>query len=222
MKAVGGVGNGVFEISEDLVGLEHLPFMQVDDPALYFDLFRKIGDTMCAVWTEFLKRFSGSFVACRMGDDLGFKTSLLTNPSTLRGHVFPQYGRIIDLVHDAGLPFLLHSCGNIFEVMEDLIGLGIDAKHSNEDAIAPFDRWIEAYGDRIGLLGGFDMDFLCLKSESEVFEAVREAGRRFRGAARGFALGSGNSIPDYVPVENFLALIRAVQAIREEEGGGRS
>ena len=42
MKAVGGIGNGVFEISEDLVGLEYLPFMQVDDPDLYRDLFRRL------------------------------------------------------------------------------------------------------------------------------------------------------------------------------------
>ncbi len=72
-------------------------------------------------------------------------------------------------------------------------------------------------GDRIGLLGGFDMDFLCTKSESEVYDSVLEQGRRFRATARGYALGSGNSIPDYVPVENYLAMIRAAQALRAEE-----
>jgi len=217
MKAVGGIGNGVFEISEDLVGLEYLPFMQVDDPELYSDLFRRIGDTMCAIWTEFLERYRNAFAACRFGDDLGFKSSLLTNPSTVREHILPQYKRVIDLVHGSGLPFLFHSCGCIFEVMDDVIGLGIDAKHSNEDAIAPFDRWIDEYGDRIGLLGGFDLDFLCTKNETEVYDTVQEQGRRFRASAQGYGLGSGNSIPDYVPVENYLAMIRAAQAIREDE-----
>lgn len=217
MKTVGGIGNGVFEISEDLVGLEYLPFMQVDDPKLYSDLFRKIGDTMCAIWTEFLDRYKHAFVACRCGDDLGFKSSLLTNPSTVREHIFPQYKRVIDLVHGSGLPFLLHSCGCIFEVMDDLIDLGIDAKHSNEDTIAPFDRWIDDYGGRIGLLGGFDMDFLCTKNEAQIYDAVLEQGRRFRASAQGYALGSGNSIPDYVPVKNYLAMIRAAQAIRKDE-----
>ncbi|MDR1030283.1 MAG: hypothetical protein LBL76_05370 [Treponema sp.] len=46
-----------------------------------------------------------------------------------------------------GKPFLLHSCGCIFKVMDDLIAARIDAKHSNEDAIAP-------YGRRIGNFGG--------------------------------------------------------------------
>lgn len=101
--------------------------------------------------------------------------------------------------------------------MEDVIALGIDAKHSNEDAIAPFDRWIEAYGGRIGLLGGFDMDFLCSNTPDAVYDRVREDGRRFRRQARGYALGSGNSIPDYVPVDNYLALIRAAQSLRLED-----
>ncbi len=40
-------------------------------------------------------------------------------------------------------------CGyGIFEIMDDLIALGIDAKHSNEDEIAPFEVWIEKYNDR--------------------------------------------------------------------------
>ena len=221
MRAVGGVGNGVFEICEDLVGLEYLPLMQVDDPALYADVFRRVGDMMFEIWTEFLRRYCDAFVACRIGDDLGFKSSLLTNPRTVREQIMPQYRRVIDAVHAAGRPFLWHSCGCIFEVMDDAIAAGIDAKHSNEDAIAPFDRWIRNYGDRIGLLGGFDMDFLCRLAPGEIRAAVADRGRRFRDAARGYALGSGNSIPDYVPVENYLAMIDGARAIREGESGGR-
>ena len=217
MKAVGGVGNGVFEISEDLVGLECLPFLKVDDPELYHDLFVKIGDMIYVIWSWFLPRYGDSFAACRMGDDLGFKSSLLTNPATVRGHIFPQYSRIIDLIHSFGIPFIWHSCGCIFEVMEDAIALGIDAKHSNEDAIAPFARWIDSYGGRIGLLGGFDMDFLGRHSPEEVFERVSRLGREYRNTAHGYALGSGNSIPDFIPVDNYLAMIRAAQAIRSEE-----
>ncbi|MBN1290591.1 MAG: hypothetical protein JXB48_02045 [Candidatus Latescibacteria bacterium] len=218
MKAVGGIGNGVFEISEDLVGLEYLPFMQVDDPELYRDLFNKIGDIMSALWGRFLERYKDSFVACRVGDDLGFKSSLLTNPVTVRNHIIPQYRRIIDKIHAQGKPFLWHSCGCIFEIMEDMIALGIDAKHSNEDGIAPFSRWIENYGSRIGLLGGFDMDFLCQKTPDVVYREVVEHGREYRRTACGYALGSGNSIPEYVPVDNYRAMIHAAQAIREEEG----
>ncbi|MFP4176196.1 MAG: uroporphyrinogen decarboxylase family protein [Candidatus Brocadiia bacterium] len=214
MKAVGGVGNGLFEISEDLVGLERLPMMQVDYPDLYSRLYRRIGDLMVEIWEGFLRRYSRHFVACRFGDDLGYRSSLLTNPRTVREHIIPHYSRIIDLVHSYDLSFLWHSCGNIFEIMDDAIEAGIDAKHSNEDAIAPFDRWIELYGDRIGLLGGFDMDFLGRRAPEDVYQRVVEDGMRYRRQARGYALGSGNSIPDFIPVENYLAMIRAAKDIR--------
>ena len=218
MAAIGGVGNGVFEIAEDLVGLEYLPFMQADDPPLYDALFRRIGDLLVDCWAWFLPRYAHGFVGCRMGDDLGFKASLLTNPRTVREQILPQYRRIIAQVHAVGKPFLWHSCGNILSIMEDAIAAGIDAKHSNEDAIAPFDQWIAAYGQRIGLLGGFDLGLVCTATPEELFARAVEDGRRFRATAQGYALGSGNSIPDYVPVDNYLALVRAAQTLRAAEG----
>jgi uroporphyrinogen decarboxylase len=217
MKALGGVGNGVFEISEDLVGFEPLAYMMADDPELFAELYGRIGDLMVEIWSVFLERYADDFAICRFGDDLGFKTSTLVSPATIRQHILPQYRRVIDLIKGAGKPFLWHSCGKIFAIMEDVIALGIEAKHSNEDNIAPFDTWISLYGDRIGLLGGIDVDLLCLKTPAEIVDDVYEKGTRFRATARGFALGSGNSIPDYVPVEGYLAMIEAAQNIRKAE-----
>lgn len=214
MKAIGGVGYGVLEVSEDLVGFEHLAYLQADDPELFADLYVKIGDLLLAVWARVLPRYGDTFAVCRMGDDLGFKTSTLVAPQTIRRHILPQYRRIIGQIKAAGKPFLWHSCGCIFSIMDDVIALGIDAKHSNEDVIAPYERWIELYGSRIGLLGGIDVDLLCRKEPAEVFEIVLERGKRYRSMARGYALGSGNSIPDYVPVDGYLALVRAGQALR--------
>ena len=217
MKAVGGIGNGVFEISEDLVGFEYLCYMQVDDPDLFSDLYRRIGDLLVVLWTTFLERYSGDYIVCRFGDDLGFKSGTLIAPRTIKDHIIPQYKRVIDLVHGAGRRFLWHSCGNIFSVMEDAIAAGIDAKHSNEDVIAPFDRWLELYSDRIALVGGIDVDILCQREPSAIKALVVEAGQRFRKHAQGYALGSGNSIPEYVPVDGYLAMIEAAQEIRSRE-----
>ena len=154
--------------------------MLADDPELFADLFRRIGDLMVEIWAVFLQRHSEHYAICRFGDDLGFRSSTLLAPTTIREHILPQYRRVIDQVHAAGKPFLLHSCGKIFRVMDDLIGLGIDAKHSNEDAIAPFDEWITRYGDRIGLLGGIDVDILCQQSPQDIVKDVVERGGRFR------------------------------------------
>ncbi len=217
MQAVGGVGYGVFEISEDLVGYQYLAYLQQDNPDLYLQLYQKIGDLMTAIWTRFLAQYHDAFAVCRMGDDLGFKTSTLISPKEIRKVILPQYQRIIGLIKNAGKPFLWHSCGRIFPVMDDVIDLGINAKHSNEDIIAPFDEWITRYSRRIGLLGGIDVDLLCQKSPAEIFDLVIEKGQRFRADAQGYALGSGNSIPEYVPVEGYLAMIEGVKMIREIE-----
>jgi len=223
MKAIGGVGNGVFEIVQDLVGFEKLCYMQMDDPQLFADMFVRVGDLLVEIWAQFLKHYSDLYTVCRFGDDLGFKTGTLLMPDTVIEHIIPQYKRIVSLVQAAGKPFLLHSCGCIFSVMDELINtVGINAKHSNEDAIAPYDKWIEQYGDKIGLFGGIDTDKLCFLSADEVYEFVLEQGSRFREKAKGFALGSGNSIPAYVPVDGYLAMVRAVQKIRERQGNGRA
>lgn len=216
MKAVGGVGFGLFECVQDLVGYTGLCYMSVDDPGLYEDLFRAIGDIMYKVWGELLKRYGDTFCVCRFGDDLGYKTNTLIPAEDIKTKIIPQYKRIIDLVHSFNKPFLLHSCGMIFNVMEDLINTaGIDAKHSNEDQIAPFSEWVEKYGDRIGNFGGVDTGHLCMKSESEIREMVCEI-LTYTGKYGGIAVGSGNSIPEYVPDTGYLAMVKTVRKMRGE------
>ncbi len=217
MKAYGGCGYGIFESSEDLIGFEQLCTMQYLDPDLFRDIYQKIGDLYIDLWSELIRKYDDIFVFYRMGDDLGFKSSTLLAPDTIKTHIFPQYKRVIDLVHQSGKKFLLHSCGNIFSIMEGLIELGIDAKHSNEDEIAPFDKWIELYGDRIGLFGGIDVNIITLNNYDEVFRIVLEKGKEYRSKAKGYGLGSGNSIPDYIPGDSYRGMIDACLEIRRSE-----
>lgn len=103
--------------------------------------------------------------------------------------------------------------------MEDILATGIDAKHSNEDNIAPFHTWVERYGDRICNLGGIDMNILCLETpeniRKKVFETIEE-----NIDFGGFALGCGNSIPDYIPVEGYFAMVNAANEYRLKQYGG--
>lgn len=218
MKGVGGIGNGVFEIAQDLVGFEHLCLMKAEAPDVYRQVFEKTGALMYTIWERFLQEFGDDFVLPRFGDDLGFKSATLLHPDDIRELIVPQYRRVVDLVHAAGKPFLLHSCGNIFEVMDDIIeGARIDAKHSNEDQIAPFSVWLERYGERIGNFGGVDMDVLCQKSREEIAEYTTRVVRQAQGYG-GFALGSGNSIPEYVPTEGYLAMVETGRRLRGDYG----
>ena len=215
MKAIGGVGNGVFEIVQDLCGYETLCLISFDDPELYADLFRKVGDLMAEIWKWFLAEHGEAYCVCRFGDDLGYKSNTLLSPEDIRSHILPQYKRIVDLVHAAGKPFLLHSCGNIFSVMDDLIEeVGIDAKHSNEDQISDFREWVERYGKRIGNFGGVDTDHLCRMDAEELRELVTKLYEDCHTGCGGFALGSGNSIAPYVDPERYAVMIDTVRKLR--------
>jgi len=197
MKAYGGCGYGVFETAQDLVGYESLCVMQYLDPELFTDLFLKIGDLFIELWDWVLKNYRYLFVFCRMGDDLGYRSSTMLEPDTIRNFILPQHKRVIDLVHSYDRKFLLHCCGNIFSIMPDILANGIDAKHSNEDQIAPFKKWIDDYNQDIGLFGGFDMNELIVNDYDYVYEKVLREGTEFREITNGYGLGSGNSIPDY-------------------------
>ena len=169
---------------------------------------------LAAIWERFLKEFGGLFCVCRFGDDLGFKSNTILDADDIRGLIIPQYRRVIGLIHKAGKPFLLHSCGCIFDVMDDLIAAGIDAKHSHEDEIAPYSRWISEYGSRIGNFGGLDTGVLCDSSHVDVAAYTSEVFALCRAKGHGVAIGSGNSIPDYVSPDRYSLMLETVQKLR--------
>lgn len=217
MRAVGGVGNGIFECVQDLVGLEDLCYMKIDDEELYADMFSRVGDLLVEIWERFLKEFGDIYCVCRFGDDLGFRSATLLHEDDVRELIIPQYKRVVEVVHAAGKPFLLHSCGCIFHVMDDIINIAkIDAKHSNEDAIAPYGKWIELYGDKIGNFGGLDTDALCDLNPCDIEEYTQKVFDVCAAKGHGVAIGSGNSIPDYVSVERFLKANKLLRRLRGE------
>ena len=127
----------------------------------------------------------------------------------MRKYVFPWHKRIVGAIHGAGKPAILHSCGHFERIIADVIeDMGYDGRHSYEDAILPVEESYERYGRRIAHLGGIDLDFVCRRSPQEVYE--RSKAMLERSASRGgYALGTGNSVPDYTPDEGYFAMLRA-------------
>lgn len=140
-------------------------------------------------------------------DDMGFRTSTLVSPDDLRELVLPGHKRLAKMAHEAGRLYLLHSCGNISAIMEDLIeDVDIDAKHSFEDTIESVIAAKERFGDRIAVLGGIDVDFLCRATEEEIRHRVRHTLEHCIDGG-GYCLGSGNSVANYIPLENYLVML---------------
>ena len=140
-------------------------------------------------------------------DDMGFKTGTLISPADLREFVLPMHKILAEICHEKNVPYILHSCGNLNEIMDDLIeDVKIDAKHSFEDTIEFVTDAKEKYGDKIALLGGIDVDFLCNADEPAIRNRVRETLDKCLPGG-GYCLGTGNSVANYIPVENYLIML---------------
>jgi uroporphyrinogen decarboxylase len=114
---------------------------------------------------------------------------------------------VVALTHDAGRLYLLHSCGNLTDIREDLIeDVRIDAKHSFEDTIESVLDAKKSYGNRLTLLGGIDVDFLCRATEQQVRARTRRTIERCQQGG-GWCLGTGNTVANYIPMDNYLAML---------------
>lgn len=204
-KIVGGVCAGPYEWVSRMMGTIGLSYAMADDPELVALMFAKIGSLHHSAVRQLA---SMDFIgALRQGDDLGFKTSTFLAPDKLREWVFPIYKKMVSEAHEVGKPFILHSCGNLADVYEDLIeGCKIDAKHSFEDVIMPVAEFKKQYGARVTPIGGLDVDMICRGTPDELRRYTRKAIEECFSDGY-WALGTGNSLTDYMPVENYLTVL---------------
>jgi len=213
MKLIPFTPDGLLENAISLVGFDNLCLLIHDDPMFVEDIFDAIGSRLVRYYQRVCQY--DSVGACIANDDWGFKTSTVFSPRDLRRFVFPWYKRIVEIVHNTGKPILLHSCGYFEKIIEDIIEeMKFDGRHSYEDSIVPVEIAYERFHDRIAVLGGIDMDFLCQSTPETIYQ--RSKAMLERTATRGsYALGSGNSIPSYVPDQNYFAMIRAALDLRQ-------
>ncbi|NLF22365.1 MAG: hypothetical protein GX590_04325 [Lentisphaerae bacterium] len=205
MKLMVYTPNGVLENVIALVGYDNLCLLLADDPGLVGDIFARVGETLLAFYRRALDYRSVGLVM--VNDDWGFKTQPMLAPAQMREFVFPWHRRIVETAHAAGRPAVLHACGNLQTLMEDIIGdLGYDGKHSYEDAICPVEEAYRRWGSRLAILGGLDLDFMVRADPAAIYQRAK---RMLEQAPTGYGLGTGNSVPEYVPDENYFAMTRA-------------
>lgn len=202
---------GVLENVISLVGYETLCFLTLDDEPLVHDIFEQVGSRLLDYYTRAVEHTGVG--ACILNDDWGFNLQTMLSPGQMRTFVFPWHKRIVEVLHRAGKPAILHSCGYFDEVIEDVIeDMKFDGRHSYEDAIVPVEDAYDRLKGRIAVLGGIDMDFMCRRSTEDIYN--RSKAMLERATDGGYALGSGNSIPEYVPDESYMAMIQAALETR--------
>lgn len=207
MKLIVCGPSGVLENAIDLMGFERLCMMTLENPELTKLVFDAVGSRLLKYY-QICSDYE-SVGALIVNDDWGFNSQTILPPETLREHVFPWHKKIVSAIHDKQKPAILHSCGNLNGVMDDVIlDMEFDGKHSFEDEIVPVEEAYTRWGKDIAILGGVDMDYLTRKSKEEIMNRCQNLLEMTRSG--GYALGSGNSIPDFIPKENYYAMISVV------------
>jgi len=194
-------------VMEYLLGMEGMFYMMADEPGLVEAVFEQWGQKIYDFYAAVIgmDHVGGIFHA----DDLGFKTSSFISRKDLHRLVFPWFKKYADLAHQHGKMFWYHSCGNHYSpgIMDDFIDyVEIDAFHSFQDVILPVTDFKTLYGHRVATLGGVDMDVLSAGNETTIRAYVRDILKTCMPGGR-FALSSGNSITNYVPLENYFAML---------------
>ena len=207
MKLLGFSNGGILENATDIVGFENLCMLYLLDPELTGEIFHHIGTRLIEFYS--IVASMDTVGACVVNDDWGFKTQTMFPPEMMAEYVFPYTRKIVEVIHANHKPAILHSCGNLKEIMDVIIDdLKLDGKHSFEDGIYPVEDAYSWWKDRIAIMGGIDMDFLARKTPGEVYQRALKL-LELTSHKGGFALGSGNSIPDFIPMDNYLAMLRA-------------
>lgn len=194
---------GVLENVISLVGYDNLCYMLYDESQLAQQIFDEVGSRILGYYKNVVQYDTVGLISSN--DDWGFNTQTMISPDDMRKYVIPWHKKIIELVHGAGKPIFLHSCGNLKELMGDIVDIGFDAKHSFEDNILPIEDAYEAWHDRIALLGGIDVDFIVRRPAEDVKKRVAAMLERTSGRG-GWAVGTGNSVPEYIPIKQYLAM----------------
>ncbi|MFX0027313.1 MAG: uroporphyrinogen decarboxylase family protein [Candidatus Hermodarchaeota archaeon] len=151
----------------------------------------------------------GETGAIYISDDYGYKHGLFMSPDNYRTYVIPWIHQISKKAHNADLKVILHSCGDILPIFEDLIKAGIDAFNPIEPTTANPEYNIfklhKKYGDKITFCGNLSPQLLATGEMSEVELYAKRLIQEIAPGG-GYIFSSGHSINPAVKLENFLAM----------------
>jgi uroporphyrinogen decarboxylase len=212
MGVIGQYGD-IFTMTWEMMGFEAFSMAVYEDPGLVEALNEKVGEIVLSMYQKMAVHPAVDILW--YSDDIAYATGLMVSPALLRRYFFPWLKAIGDLARGAGKPFMYHTDGILYDVMEDILSCGVDALHPIEPKAMELAEVKRRYGDRLCLIGHVDVDMLSRGTPAQVREQVRKnIAEAWNGT--GYCAGSGNSIPEYVDFRNYMAMLDAVR----EFGGG--
>ena len=105
------------------------------------------------------------------GDDLGTQTATFMSPETFRTLFKPAYRKVAEAAHEAGMAVFMHSCGNDYALMEDLIDAGIDVFQFDQPDVYPTETLAEEFAGRVSFYSPVDIQKVLPTGDREFIEA---------------------------------------------------
>lgn len=206
MSIIAGT-SGIFEEVWMIMGFETLCFSLYDQPELVAAVFDRVGNFLVEVF-----RIAAAYPrvgAMWISDDLAYTSGPMLDPNIYAKHLYPWYRALKVICQQRDLPYILHSDGCLWPILEHLLEIGFDALHPIEPKAMDIHQVKQAIGDRICLIGNVNLDYpLSRGTPDEVRQAVKEI-IHIAAPGGGFCLGSSNTVTSYVPLENYQAMLEA-------------
>jgi len=215
VEAARGTGIGValagfciFQtLYEFVIGLSDCMILIMEDRDFFNELMSRSAD----YYVELVKRAIAAgvdfFYPC---DDFAFKSGLFVRPRIFEEIWRPHFDRILAPIREAGLPIMFHSDGKIDAAVEMLLEMGANCITPMDPSGIDYRDYKKRFGHRVTLHGNIDITWpLVGGTPQDVERDVREHMEALKPGGRWIA-GSSHSIVNYIPHENFLAMINAI------------
>jgi len=207
--AVIGQHGDIFTMVWELMGFENFSIMLYEDIELIEALFERIGTIVFNLF-ENMATFD-CVKALWYSDDIAYHNGPMVSPAIIRKYLFPWMKKIGDLAKGHNIPYIYHSDGKLWDFIDDIIACGVNALHPIEPKAMDIVEVKEKVKGKLCVIGNIDLSYTLTRgTPGETEEEVRQKIRTVAPGG-GYCLGSGNSIPKYVKLENFIAMIEATK-----------
>jgi uroporphyrinogen decarboxylase len=208
MGIIGQYGD-IFTMTWEMMGFENFSLALFEDETIIQMINDKVGEIVLSMFRN-MSEFD-CVKALWYSDDIAYTNGLMVSPDTLEKYFLPWLKKIGEIARQTNKPLIYHSDGILFDVMERLIECGINALHPIEPKAMDIVEVKKRFGDRISLIGNIDVDLLARGTKDEIRKNVlfniENVG--FNG---GYCVGSGNSIPEYVNLDNYITMIETAKS----------